>query len=176
MFRKGLVAGIIFLFIAIGFQPAFAVEISNDATSDNIEDCGCDVVDDYDIVRVKSLLNRAERSLNRVEIFSKIIPILHKDNPELIEDCEELSEKITTFKEMNEELKTYSTFQYPYIICNYLEKAIESIAIILAILNQIMETSVIMHLLLLPIFYTIYILGISHIFLSIILKCDTGPQ
>lgn len=121
MFGKGVVIGVIAIFILVGIQPAFAIEITNTKTSsENIEDCNCQVDNDFDIVRVKSLLNRAERSLNRVEIFTRFIPILIKDNPEVLEDCEELSEKITTFREMNEELKTaISGRDYP-IICTIL--------------------------------------------------------
>ena len=102
MKKEILILGIIFLFIGLGINPAFAVEISNDTTSEDIEDCDCEVTDNFDIVRIKSLLNRAERSINRVETFAKLIPILSKDNPEVFEVCleyiDECQEKLETIR------------------------------------------------------------------------------
>lgn len=121
MFRKGLVAGIIVLFIGIIVQPAFANEITNVRPSENIDDCNCQVDDYYDIVRVKSLLNRADRLLNRVEIFTNLIFLMSKDNPEVTEDCEELSKKITTLKEINKELDTNPPKREYPIICRIIE-------------------------------------------------------
>ena len=118
MKKEILIIGIICLFIGVGIQPAFAVDISNDTTTENVEDCNCQVADDYDIVRVKSLLNRAERLINRVELYTKLITTFSKDNAEVKEDCEELSDEINTFREMNEELRTaISGKGYPIIIC-----------------------------------------------------------
>ena len=124
-FSKCLVVGIILLFIGVGIQPAFAIDISNNSPSKNIEDCNCQVADNFDIVRVKSLLNRAERSLNRVEIFAKLIPVLSKENPEVLEYCEGLSEKINTFMEMideeiSEQILLYSS-QFNDEICDMLD-------------------------------------------------------
>ena len=105
MFRKGLVAGIIVLFIGIGVQPAFAVDINNVSPSENIEDCNCEVVDVYDIVRIKSLLYRAERSLNRVETLTKLIPVLSKNNPEVEVEYKKLLNDIDTFEEIYDYLE-----------------------------------------------------------------------
>jgi hypothetical protein len=122
--KKGLVAGIIVLFIGIGVQPAFAVDISNNRPSEYIEDCGCEI-NDNNLVRIKSLLKRIESLLDRVEIRIKLITTLYKDHPEVIEDCEEISEKITTFREMNEEnfseRISISGSQSNKIICDILE-------------------------------------------------------
>ena len=120
MKKEILILGIIFLFIGVGIQPAFAIEISNIKPSENVEDCNCGIADNYDTVRVKSLLTRAESLLNRVEIFTNIIPLLYKDTPEVIKDCEKLSEKISTFREMNEELNTNTPFREYPIICGLL--------------------------------------------------------
>ena len=102
MKKEILIFGIICLFIGVGIQPAFANEnISiNRTSSKNIEDCNCQDADDY---RLERLFNRIDSLLDRVEIFINLIPILSKDNPQVLEDFEELSEKITTFREMNEE-------------------------------------------------------------------------
>ena len=119
MKKEILILGIICLFIGVGIQPAFANEnIPINRPSENIEDCNCEINDNFDIVRIKSLLNRAERMLNRVEIFTKLMPLLYKDNPEVIEKCEELSGKIITIKENIGELNTYWDFP---IICVFLD-------------------------------------------------------
>ena len=130
MKKEILITGIICLFIGVGIQPAFANEnISiNRTSSENIEDCNCQDADNYDIVRVKSLLNKAERMLKRVEIFTKLIPILSKNNPEVIEDCEELSNRINAFKEINER-----PLLSPKVICYALE-AMELMTFLMAIL------------------------------------------
>ena len=39
MFRKGLVLGIIVIFISVGFQPVFAVNVSNTSISDDEDNC-----------------------------------------------------------------------------------------------------------------------------------------
>lgn len=119
--KKSLVIGIIFIFIGVGIQPAFAIDISNNKQAESEEDCKCQVDDDYSLVRIKSLLNRAERLISSVEIFTKLIPILSKDIPEVSEDFEELSEKITTFREKNEELKSATSGRDFPIICDILE-------------------------------------------------------
>lgn len=86
-YKKGLALSIIVLFIGVGIQPAFAVDISKVRPSENIEDCDCQVTDNFDIVKIRDLLNRAERSLNRVEIFTKFITTFSKGNPEVFEVC-----------------------------------------------------------------------------------------
>jgi len=121
MKKEILILGTICLFIGVGIQPAFAIEISNDRPSENIEDCNCQVSDDYDIVRVKSLLNRAERSLNRVEICTKLITTFYKDKPEVINDCEELSIEIKNLSMMVDELTIALSGQDYPIFCAILE-------------------------------------------------------
>ena len=120
MKKEILILGTIFLFIGIGIQPAFAVELNLSNSVEEVEDCNCNVVDNYDIKRIERLLNRVESSLNRVEIRTKSITKLSKDNPEVIEDCEELSEKIKTFRELNEELNTAISGRDFPIICTIL--------------------------------------------------------
>lgn len=93
MKKEILIIGIICLFIGVGIQPAFAIEnIAINRPSKIIEDCGCEVTDNYDIVRVKSLLNRVESFLNRVEMRTKLITTFSKDNPEVFEVCLEYIE------------------------------------------------------------------------------------
>jgi hypothetical protein len=56
LFRKGLVLGIIFLFIGVGIQPAFANDFSKNVLNDNKDDC--DVC--LSIKKIKSLTNKKE--------------------------------------------------------------------------------------------------------------------
>ncbi len=43
IFRKGLVVGIIFLFIGVGIQPVFAIESKTSVVNDeSVEDCNCE--------------------------------------------------------------------------------------------------------------------------------------
>ena len=81
-------------------------------TYDN-EDCGCEVVSSQHLVRL-------ERLLNRVESYTKILSILFKFNPEIIEKTEELTNEITALKEINNALKSdYISEDFP-IICKIL--------------------------------------------------------
>ena len=60
--------------------------------ADNSEDdCGCNEVSKSDLVKV-------ERLLNRIEVYSKLLLVLARYNPEVLEDYEELSNMISTLK------------------------------------------------------------------------------
>jgi len=140
MKKEILILGIICLFIGVGIQPAFANEnIPINRPSENIEDCNCEINDNFDIVRIKSLLNRAEWSLNRVEALTKLIPILSKNNPEIIEDFEEISEKINAFRVIYEVLKSESYSWEFTNICNLLDLLRHIIIIPGGILENIYE-------------------------------------
>ena len=94
--KKALVVGVIFLFIGVGVQPVFAKNTIK-TTSETLEDCECQPISNH--------------NLNRLEKLS----ILSKNNPEISEKFEELSNRITTLKEINEKL-----FTPPLIICGAL--------------------------------------------------------
>jgi len=162
--KKILILGIICLFIGVGIQPAFAHEnISiNRPSSGNIEDCNCQVADNYNLVVLERLFNRIESVLNRVETCNKLIPFLFKDNPEVIKDCEELSEKINTFREMNNEFKSDSALLDNNRICDFLLTLIVIIMFIweeitFDIQNEILAALLI--LLYLPAFTLMFISG-----------------
>ena len=72
-------------------------------TYDN-DDCGCQDVSNQHLVNL-------ERLLNRLESYSKIILLLPKFYPDIAEECKELSNRITSLAEMNEELKSDSPFK-----------------------------------------------------------------
>ena len=90
--KRGLVFGIILIFVGIIIQPAFAIDISNIRPSKNNKDCNCQSADNFDFVSVENLLNRAEMLLNKVDIITNFISILSKNNPEIIEICQENTE------------------------------------------------------------------------------------
>jgi len=90
--KRGLVFGIILIFVGVVIKPAFAIDISTIRFSENIKDCNCQAADNFDFVIVKSLLNRAEMLLNKVDIITDLIAILSKNNPEIIEICQENKE------------------------------------------------------------------------------------
>ncbi len=100
--------GITILFLGLAMQPSIAV---NPIPSNNEEDCDiCQKVSNLHLVRLKSLINRVETLDNKLSVLSK-------HNPEVIEKYQELSDKITTQKEMNKKLNF--DWDFP-IICNIL--------------------------------------------------------
>ena len=113
VFKKGLVAGIIVLFLGVGFQPAFANEISIPETSDN-EDCECQGINRFELFRAKLLLIR-------LEVFTNILLSKFGHIPEIAEKCQEISNRITTLKVMNLEFKSYLHLSYETFICKLLE-------------------------------------------------------
>ncbi len=105
---KTLALGIIVLFISVGIHPAFAVDtkqfIVNNQSKD---DCGFGEVRNTDLIKVESLLNR-------VEVYSNLLLVLSKNNFELSEFSEKLSNEISTLIGMFEKL---TEDRFP-IICN----------------------------------------------------------
>ena len=108
--RGILVVGIIVLFIGAGIHPAFAVDtkksIVNKASE---EDCCCVDVSATDLVKV-------ERLLDRVEVYSKLLLVLSKYNPEIQEEIEELLDLINPD----------SLWDFP-IICNILNGTLKKL-------------------------------------------------
>lgn len=73
-YKKGLVVGIIILFIGVGVQPVFANDISVSTTSDS-EDCiDCQVLDGYSLLRVNLLFTRIKAVINFVSYRFGDIP------------------------------------------------------------------------------------------------------
>ena len=89
--------GITILFLGIAINHAFA---DNPISSDNEEDCNLCVkkVSKPYLVLLKSLINRVETLDNKFSVISKYNPIVSQK-------YQELSNKITTIKEMNKGLK-----------------------------------------------------------------------
>ena len=82
IFRKGLVVGIIVLFIGIGIQPGLSNEVNIPTISDNEEDCNCDYFNDLQRVRIKSLLY--------------LILLKYRHNPEVSERSKQLLDNINS--------------------------------------------------------------------------------
>ena len=138
LFRKSLVVGIILLFIGVGVQPALANKSITYITEIK-QNCDCQVTDNFYLIRLESLLTRAERLISRVEILTNLILLLSKDYPEVIEDREELSEMFITLRDMNGELDlNHSHREYP-IICELLDSLLKIIGIPTVIFYELYE-------------------------------------
>ena len=118
--KKVLAVAVILLFLGVGVQPALANEVSN-TVSDVDEDClECQPVNRIDILKVKLLMIR-------VEAFTNVILSRFGHIPEIREKCEEISDRITNFQEMYNDLKLGSlNWDFP-IICAFLESNYKSL-------------------------------------------------
>ena len=91
--KKSIVISIILLFVGVSASSAVSVDTKSTISNNQNEECReCNEISDADLVKV-------ERLLNRVEVYSKLLLVLSRHNPELREICEELSNGITTLKE-----------------------------------------------------------------------------
>ena len=88
--RKGLVVGIILLFLGVGFQPALAKDVSTNVVSDVDEDCfECQPMSRVDLLKVKLLLIR-------IEAITDVIVSRFGHIPEIQEKCEEVLDIINS--------------------------------------------------------------------------------
>lgn len=110
-FKKGLIIGIIFLFVGIAFQPAVAV--TPNATESEDECNLCPKINNQQITIFKSLIYRLERQINKLSVLSKQNPIMKRK-------YQEISDGIATLKEMNVES---NSDDYPKI-CDFLGKLV----------------------------------------------------
>ena len=76
---KTITTGIILLFIGVSFSSG----ISIDTETAEIYDCGCNEIDDVQLVML-------EKQLNRLKVYSKLLLVLSRYNPELRLICDEL--------------------------------------------------------------------------------------
>jgi hypothetical protein len=89
LFKKGLVVGIIVLFIGVGVQPALAVDTKQSIDDNKDEECReCNEVCDADLIKLKSLLNRIEQR-------TKLLLVLSKNNPEIKNNYDKLDDMIS---------------------------------------------------------------------------------
>ncbi len=91
--KKTITFSIILLLIGVSVSSAISIDTkSTISNNESVEDCNCKEVDSRHLVRL-------ERQLNRLEVYSRLLLVLSKHNPELRELNEELSNEITTLKE-----------------------------------------------------------------------------
>jgi len=95
---KTLAVGIIFLFIGVAVSPSTAVNIPNREKATLKENCDCQTVDEINLIRL-------ERVLDKLDRYSRISTFLLKQYPEISKEIEDISDKISTLKKMNDELK-----------------------------------------------------------------------
>jgi hypothetical protein len=90
MLSKTLTLGVIILFATVGIQPALAVEpkVSSD-NIENVEDCDCQEIDILNPFMFKLWLNK-------LKVVTKIIMSRFNHIPEVKEQCQELSNDISS--------------------------------------------------------------------------------
>ena len=94
---KTLALGVVILFIGASVSYTSAIRVKNKPLIvDNQveEDCGCNEVDDRQLVLL-------EKQIDRLEVYSKLLLILSKHHPEVLEDYEELSNMILTLNRLD---------------------------------------------------------------------------
>ena len=83
--KKTLVIGIILLFVGVSVSSAISIDSKPSVSNVESEECSdCRELSKAEMVKVKHLINR-------LEVYSKLIFILSRHNPELREISEELS-------------------------------------------------------------------------------------
>ena len=114
--KKTLAVSIILLFIGISIPSAISIDSKPIISKDESEDeCwNCKEVNDRQLVVL-------EKQINRLEVYTKLLLVLSKHNPDLAEEYEDSSNDIKTLKELNEELKTDIISQDSSFICDTLE-------------------------------------------------------
>ena len=86
---------IILLLIGVSVSRAISVDTESTISNNESEECKeCNEVSDADLIKV-------ERLLNRVEVYRKLLIVLAKHNPEVLEDCKEISNMITTLNKFD---------------------------------------------------------------------------
>jgi len=90
---KTLALGVVVLFICVSIHPAFAIDTKKSIIVNQSDECSdCRELNNAELVKV-------DRLLNKVEVYSKLFLVLSKYTPEIKEEIEELSDKISTLKE-----------------------------------------------------------------------------
>jgi hypothetical protein len=89
--KKTIVISIILLLVGVSVSSAISVDTQSTISNNESEDCKeCNEISKSDMVKV-------ERLLDRVEVYSKLLLVLSRNNPELRGISERLSKRISTF-------------------------------------------------------------------------------
>lgn len=100
LYSKILTLSVVVLFIIIGLQPAIAVDSNQSIVSKTSkENCNCKEVDDRQFIIL-------EKQLNSFEVYTKLLLILSRYNPEVKGEVQELSNAISTINEMYDKIET----------------------------------------------------------------------
>ncbi len=127
LYCKTLALGIIVLFIGVGIHPAFAVDTNQSMVNKaSEEECWeCREVNDRQLVIL-------EKQIKRIEVYTKLMLVLSRYNPEINEEIDELSNVISTLKE------ELADEPFP-IICDILWMILNSINITINFLYSLLE-------------------------------------
>ena len=156
---KILAIGIIALFMGVSVSSAISVDTESTIV-EIVEDCGCEEVSDSDLIKV-------ERLLNKVEVYSKLLLVLSKYNPEVKDKCEEILQVINSNKQWN----------FP-IICDILESILNLISDLIDFITSYLLPKIdpIFESIILFLFAPIGFIGLSLVPLGIIFGCDWVPE
>ena len=149
LWKKGLVVGIIVLFIGVAIAPSInagitvkrdtiqdiqeTVESSVVETSDSENDCNCQDISKSDVYRI-------ERLLTRLEFIVKIISIKFRNNPEIKEKCQELLDVIPELSIMMDKSTSYqSNDDTPYFLCAMLASAVLTFYLLTVYFGKLVE-------------------------------------
>jgi hypothetical protein len=156
---KTLALGVVVLFIGLGIHPAFAVDTRQSMVSKaSEEECwNCKKINDRQLVVL-------EKQLNRLEVYSKLLLVMSKHNPDLREIRGELSDRISTFSGLFD----VSADELSPIICDVLWNIVKTLQ---EFMTKLQDENLLLYAAIF--FYTIYspvVITISAI--GIILLCD----
>jgi hypothetical protein len=133
--KKTLVIGIILLFIGVSVSSAISVDNKPIVSLDESEECiECRELSNAELVKVKQLINR-------VEVYSKLLMVLSNYNPEIKDECEEISDKISTLDGLLVRLKPDSPLNNNFTICIILYMIVWVIVQIMLIFDKIATES-----------------------------------
>ena len=86
--KKSIVISIILLLVGVSLSSAISVDTKSTISNNESEECKeCNEISNADLVKV-------ERLLDRVEVYSKLLLVLSRHNPEIKEISEELLNEI----------------------------------------------------------------------------------
>jgi hypothetical protein len=93
--NKGIVIGVIVLFVGMVFQPAFAIEtIPNAEKVEEVEDCDCQENEKYNPIMIKLLLNK-------VKVFTNIIMSRYGHIPKVKESCYNIFDILNSYNPLS---------------------------------------------------------------------------
>ena len=140
------------------------VPLTSVVGASEVEDCNCKPISDSQVVRIERLLNRLENRIN-------FILLRYGHIPEVAENFQEISNKITTLIEMKEEFKLELSLENEPVIFTIIFLMFWTVIMLVLFLSAFLERyrGTIWFLVLIPIVFplTFMILAYGEILLSI---------